>query len=273
MAAIMLQLRQDTQFLQPFIDNNTRFAFQHKATLIDILQRLAQRGVRRGGPSKQMLLEIAPLLPGNANFRQADNKATIIAGLLQMVALIQDVQNQPNQVVNAQNQPNQEGQVEAPNAAGNVDNGQQIDANEQRPVAGQIPAGWERFFDGHDREGNEEEKTLLKLRRKSISASPHKLLQLLLLEQEQAKQAKEQGDQVYLAYVQDNLQEMAENPNPLPHNTAARFVWAIYLRVLQVEIDAAAAALDVDAEAQIEVDDTPELVDISSSDSDSDLDS
>ena len=39
-AAQLQQLQQDIQFLQPFIDDNTPFAFQHKATLVAILQRL-----------------------------------------------------------------------------------------------------------------------------------------------------------------------------------------------------------------------------------------
>ena len=278
MADIRVQLHQDIQFLQPFINDNTRFAFQHKDRLIAILRRLAQRGALRGGPSKQMLLDITPLLPGNANFNRLDNKATIIAGLLQMVALVQDVPNQPNQPAIAPNQPNQpvveaEGRAEVPAVAGNNNNVQQIDADGQRQAGGNVPAGWERFFNDHGNDDGEEEKTLLKLRRKSISESPHKMLQLLLSEQEQAVQAKEQGDQAYLTYVKENLQEMAENPNPLPQNTEARFVWAIYLRVLQVAIDEAAAALDVGEETHADVDDPPELVEASSSESDSDLDS
>ena len=101
MAALMAQLHQDVNFLQPFINNNTPFAAQQKAALGDLLRRSAQLGGRRGGPTKQNLLDLAPLLPGNANFQQADNKAAIIAGLLQMVARLPDAPNQPAQPQNA----------------------------------------------------------------------------------------------------------------------------------------------------------------------------
>ena len=76
MAALMTQLHRDVNFLQPFINNNTPFASQQKAVLGELLRRSAQLGGRRGGPTKQNLLDLAPLLPGNANFQQADNKAT-----------------------------------------------------------------------------------------------------------------------------------------------------------------------------------------------------
>ena len=155
MAVNQQQLQQDVQFLQPFIDNGTAFTIVHQARLRDILQRCAQLGRRRGGPTRQMLLALPPLLPGQANFQAADNKATIIAGLLQMVAQLLPAQNQPNgvQVPAINNGAGANNNAVVANVAG-VNNNVQVGNNNAaaqapnaQPAAAQrIPAGWEHFF-------------------------------------------------------------------------------------------------------------------------------
>lgn len=254
------QLTQDVNFLQPFINDGTRFSIRHQATLNDILRRSARLAGRRGGPTLQMLRDLAPLLPGNANFRATDNKTTVVAGLLQMVAQLPAVVPGPNaNNANANNIPNANG--------GNQP--------AQAPAAGGVPAGWEHFFDDQTT-GQGVPKTLLLLKRgneATLRHSPHKLLQLLLEEQESAKKAKELGDQAFLTYVRDNLQEMAENPNQMPPDTNPRFIWAIYFKLLQTEIDVAAKALDEDIAAadlgtQFRPVDVSSVNDIVSSDSD-----
>ena len=271
------QLTQDANFLQPFINDGTRFCIVHQATLNDILRRSAELRGRRGGPSRQMLLDLVPLLPGNANFHAQANKATIVAGLLQMVAQLPAIPPQPNVQPNIQPQanpqviPNQ--QQANPPGANNGHNGQLPGAQPQ-PVAAQVPAGWEHFFDNPANAAHQNAKILLQLKRGPVQHSPHRLLQLLIEEQEEAKQAQQAGDQAFLTYVRDNLQEMARNVNPLPPNTPAGIVWSIYLRILQTEIDVAAQALDEDiarvgSQSQVRSDERSQPV-VSSSDSDLD---
>ena len=74
----------------------------------------------------------------------------------------------------------------------------------------------------------------------------YKRQQLLLSEQEDAKEAHRQGDPVFEQYIRSNLQVLADNPHPLPIATPSRIVWSIYFRVLQDQIDKTAKELDVD---------------------------
>ena len=88
------------------------------------------------------------------------------------------------------------------------------------------------------------DRILLQIKRGTTTYSPHRLLQLLLSEQEVAKETQRQGNPEFEHYIRSNLQELADNPNPLPDATPSRLVWPIYFRVLQDQIDKTAKELD-----------------------------
>ena len=105
--------------------------------------------------------------------------------------------------------------------------------------------GWEQFFDQDNRVTSaRSDRILLQIKRGTTTYSPHRLLQLLLSEQEDAKEAQRQGNPEFEHYIRSNLQELADNPNPLPDVTPSRLVWPIYFRVLQDQIDKTAKELD-----------------------------
>ena len=227
MADQVQQLQQDVDFITPFIDGNIPFTSQHKTTLQNVLQRVAQMGGRRGGPTKNNLMHMATLLPGDATFTRQNSKAEMAAGLLQMLARVPDVPAQ---------------QVPPPpdNADTNVRDLQQEQNSE-------VPVGWEQFFDRDHHAGDtDEDRILLQIKRGSATHTPHRLLQLLLSEQEDAKEAQRQRDPVFEQYIRSNLQVLADNPHPLPIATPSRIVWSIYFRVLQDQIDRTAKELDAD---------------------------
>ena len=256
-------LQQDVNFVRPYINDNTNFTGQQKTTLAEILNRAAGMNGRRGGLTKQMLLDLAPLLPGENTLRNADSKAVIIAGLLQMVALLPDTPDPPASV----------GDGDAEQVLGDAE---QQDQQQVSPVLAHegIPAGWEQYIHVDPSAADSEPKTLLKLKRGLLRVSHHKLLQLLLIEQEEVKLAQRNADSQLLSYARENLQEMAGNPAPLPRDTAPRLVWTIYLRLLQLKIDEVANKLDdevTDSRTSRRNSSQPSA--IQSDDSDSDLDS
>ena len=126
-------LQQDLNFVRPYINDNTNFTGLQKTTLADILNRAAGMNGRRGGLTKQMLLDLAPLLSGENNLRHADSKAVIIAGLLQMVARLPETQDPPENVGGGDQvlgDAEQQDQQQVPPALPRED----------------IPAGWEQFI-------------------------------------------------------------------------------------------------------------------------------
>lgn len=220
------QLQQDIDFIRPFIDGNIPFTGQHKTTLENVLQRAARLEGRRGGPTKNDLMRLATLLPGGTTFTRQNTKAQVIAGLLQMLARLPDVPAR---------------QLPPPPDDASVGSVQQQQQHDE------IPVGWEQFFDQDNHDASaDRDRIFLQIKRGTTTCSPHRLLQLLLSEQEDAKEAQRQGDPEFENYIRSNLQELADNPNPLPDATPSRLVWSIYFRVLQNQIESTAKELDTE---------------------------
>ena len=71
-------------------------------------------------------------------------------------------------------------------------------------------------------------KSLLRLKRGELTSLPKlKQLELLLKEQEELQNVKENPGQDLLQYIMTNLQEMSQNSNPLPPELDD--TWVLYL--------------------------------------------
>ena len=174
MPVTIQQLNDDRTFVQGLIDGNLQVLDQNaperKQQMLDVLGRVEDTGRRRGGPTRELFLQLRDLIPGDFNIPPASTKGEIVAELTRLLNESQEDQ-QPE------------------------DDGQDVD-NAGGPPAGGPPPGWGRF-------GREEQtpkttvnvKPLLRLKRGEMGhLSKQNRLKLLLQEQTEYLGLKQRKD-------------------------------------------------------------------------------
>ena len=248
------QLRDDKVYLRNLITNNLQVDRQNidrMTEVVRILERSSTVGRRRGGPTKQDLLDLHVVLPNRPNVNQTMSKGTIINVFLGVL----NQNPQPNQrddggEDNHQRIEGDQRQEDDENRQiPRQDNGDQRQednepqqfrqrGNGERVPAGPVPEGWGDLVQNTGAPGPTI-TFLLKLRRGGRDVRdlpPQSVLDCLLGEQEQSVLKRNQRDQVFLTYIRDNLQELAEKPNPIPEGTSDDWIWYLYDQILQKEI-------------------------------------
>ena len=210
------QREDDRQFVQNLITNNTQVVEEghddRKAEVVAILDRVLARGGRRGGPTKEMLIQLCLLCPGQPVVLPTLSKAEIVE-TIQKVLSDNDQPPQPHP---------------------------EVDPEELGLPEGPPPDGWGHLVDDDDFQDpppDADVKPLLRLRRGELSSlSKEKQLELLLKEQEHLQQVKRNPGDDLLVYVRSNLGEMDENSAPLPPNLDDAWILYLYEKILQKEI-------------------------------------
>ena len=213
-----IQRENDKHFIQNLLTNNTQVVEEgqdgRKVEVIAILNRVLARGGRRGGPTKNMLIQLSQLCPGQPELIPTLSKADMVDIILRTF---------PDD-----HQPPQPPPVQPPAVPPVVD----------LPV-GPPPVGWGHWVDDRDFGGPlpPRAKSLLRLKRGQLSSlSKEKQLELLLKEQDELQQVKRNPGPDILAYIRSNLVEMGDDSAPIPPDLDD--AWAIYLyeKILQKEI-------------------------------------
>ena len=204
------QLLDDKQYVLNLIRNNQQvidpLAPERRASTVKILERLIPRGRRRGGPTKQDLLNLQDLCPGEAQLNVTATKPAICEDLLRRIRNEQPQNVQPVIV-------------------------QPFD----RP-GGEAPAGWEDLVAPAD--GTMVHKFLLQTVRNELGdMSEDRQLGCLITEQEAVMAAQQNGHGPTLQFARGNLQEMSANPTPLPPDVTDDWVWFLYKAALAKKID------------------------------------
>ena len=242
------QLTDDRAFVRGLIDGNLQVVDQNaperKREMLNVLGRVSDTGRRRGGPTRELLLQLRDLIPGDFNIPPASTKGEIVAELSRLLNDGQEDQ-----------QPEGDGQ-DVDNAGG--------------PPAGGPPPDWGRFGqDGQPPNRTVNGKPLLRLKRGEMNhLFKQDRLKLLL---------QEQTEYLYLGLKQRNdyaLVEMTGNPTPLPQNTSQEWVYYIYEKTMEQEIDQFKNLFETDTTQDTGgTKDTPVEVSASSSSSSSSSDS
>ena len=119
----------DKNYIQDLLDNNTQVVElgfpERKREVVDIVQRaiLVAQNRERGGPTKEMLLQLKDLCPDGTNVNRQMNKIQVLQVLLTAL------QQQEDEEVD-----------------GEDDNEQRAPAGNQELPVGQPPEGWGQFM-------------------------------------------------------------------------------------------------------------------------------
>ena len=208
------QLIDDREFLENLIANEHQILDDNipgrKREVIAILERLKSAGTRRRGATKEILLNIRPLIAGGPEVTPIMNKPVIVDTYLTFLT-------------------------------GHVgENDEQLEEskhNDDGPPEGVCPVGWGSLVSGGPSPvDNQMELPLLRLQRGPWEISPKEKLRLLLKEQDDCREKKRSGNTSFLTYIRKNLQEMTQNPSPLPTATSTQWIWYLYEKALEREI-------------------------------------
>ena len=212
------QAEADKRYVQDLITNGTLVVEDgqndRKNEVMAILGRILARGRRRGGPTKNMLLQLCRLCPGQPVVAPTLTKPDIVRVIQRSIPDDQPPQRAPTPPPNVILEP-----------AGGRPNGVP-------------PPGWAHLVGDEDPpEHPPAVKSLLRLKRGELESFPkQKQLELLLKEQEELQKVKQDPGQDLLQYVRDNLQEMSDNSTPLPPELDDTWVIFLYEKTLENEI-------------------------------------
>ena len=215
---ILKQKQINVLLIQDLITNNTLVVEDgqndRRNEVMAILGRVLTRGRRRGGPTKNMLLQLCQLCPGQPEVAPTLTKADIVRVIQGSIPDDQPAQRPPTPPPNVIREP----------AGG-------------RPV-GVPPPGWAHLVGDDDPPVHPPGvKSLLRLKRGELESLPkQKQMELLLKEQEELQNVKQNPGQDLLRYVRDNLQEMCDNSTPLPPELDDTWVIFLYEKTLEKEI-------------------------------------
>ena len=181
----------DKETIQGYLDEGAQISHENPdkvGALIDILQRIVDRGVRvRNGPTKAMLIQMQDLIPVDFEVARISSKSDIVAEMLQKLRQYAATEADSNSDVAPEDIPEGWGDVE-----------------EIQEVLGPTP--------------------LLRFRRREYSNLPkEEILGLLLNEQEMVRQKKREQDAPTLAYARKNLQQMAKRQLHSPRRSLTRW--------------------------------------------------
>ena len=232
------QLAEDKATTQAFLDEGvvivSREHPEKAISMVQILHRLADAGPRQRGVTKDMLLQLRDLIPGDFEVGPTSSKMDIVEELLGKLT-----------------RPAQEDNEHAP---------------EIQPE--DIPEGWDDDEVVPDVDTIPPTPLLLFRRDEYRELSRDEILVKLMDEQETLRQKKLLNDGPTLRYAKDNLQEMAKKTIPLPADVSDRVVWFLYesqLRkvISQITTDTPTGAVTGNRGGG----DVPDLIEVSNSDS------
>ena len=249
------QAEADKRFIQDLITNNTLVVEDgqndRRNEVMAILGRVLARGRRRGGPTKNMLLQLCQLCPGQPVVAPTLTKPEIVRVIQGSIPDDQPAQRPPTPPPNVIREP----------ARG-------------RPV-GVPPPGWAYLVGDDDPPVHPPDvKSLLRLKRGELESLPkQKQLELLLKEQEELQNVKQNPGQDLLRYVRANLQEMSDNSTPLPPDVDDTWVIFLYEKTLENEIKKFQFLFLQNRDKQRGTHEDPVIVSNAESDDDDDLSS
>ena len=178
------QLAEDRATTQAFLDEGvvivSREHPEKAISMVQILQRVVEAGPRQRGVTKDMLLQLRDLVPGDFEVGPTSSKMEIVEELLEKLRV-----------------PARDDEGHEP---------------EVRPEG--IPEGWDDDMVPND--DTVPPTPLLRFRRGEYRDVPkYEVLSKLLDEQQILRQKKRDNDGPTLRYAKNNLQEMAQKTVPL----------------------------------------------------------
>ena len=183
--------------------------------LLQVLKRAEARDRQRGGPKKDIILELRRQHPADFEVSDQKPKGEI---LKEFIAKLES----------------DEGQGADASGSGTGGSNTATAVSAGFPT-GEVPAGWGDFVPKKTLLAAT--KPLLQLRQKKLVALPSaKILEELLKELQTLTEAKEAGKVGFIDYDRNNLQEMAMNSAPLPDGTSDQWVIYLYEQTLERKI-------------------------------------